>query len=76
MAITTMSSRDFARGLAAAKKAAECGPVIVTELGRPSHVLLAISDYDRLAQGKARSLLDLMDAIPGGAFDFAPPRIG
>lgn len=35
MTITTVSARDFTRGLANAKKAASGGPVFVTDRGRP-----------------------------------------
>ena len=42
MTITTVSSRDFARDLATAKKAAGTGPVFVTDRGRPAYALLKI----------------------------------
>ena len=76
MAITTVSARDFARDLARAKQAAEQGPVIVTDRGRPRYALLKIEDYYRLAAPEPRSLLAVMDAIPGGEFDFEPPKLG
>jgi prevent-host-death family protein len=76
MTITTVSARDFARDLAHAKKAADRGPVIVTDRGRPRYALLKIEDYYRLTAPEPRSLLAVMDAIPGGGFDFEPPRLG
>ena len=45
MALTTVSARDFARDFASAKKAANSGPVIVTDRGRPTYALLKIEDY-------------------------------
>jgi len=75
MTITTVSSRDFARDLAHAKKAANAGPVIVTDRGRPSYALLKIEDYYRLAQTKPQSLLAVMEAIPGGDIDFDVPQL-
>lgn len=73
MAITTVTSRDFARDLANAKRAAEAGPVIVTDRGRPAYALLRIDEYYRLAGPPAQSLLALMDTIEGGTGEFEPP---
>lgn len=64
MTITTISSRDFTRDVAAAKRAAAEGPVYITNRGVPEYVLQRIEDYDRV-QGKAdMSLLALMDSLP------------
>jgi len=73
MAITTVSSRAFARDLGFAKRATRGGPVFVTDRGRPTYALLKIEDYYKLAGDKPRSLLDVMDALPGGDFEFEPP---
>lgn len=72
MTLTTVSAREFARDLAAAKKAASNGPVIVTDRGRPTYALLRIEDYYALSGAQSKSLLAVMDAIPGGDFDFEP----
>jgi len=45
---STISSREFNRDVSAAKRAAENGPVTITDHGRRSHVLLTAKDYDRL----------------------------
>jgi len=63
MAITTLSSREFNQDTGRAKKAAADGPVFITDRGEPSHVLLSIEEYRRLAGGQ-RSLLDAL-AMPG-----------
>ena len=34
--------------VSAAKRAAATAPVIITDRGKPSHVLLSVEDYDRL----------------------------
>lgn len=74
MLITTLSSREFNQDLSRAKKAALCGPVVITDRGKPSHVLLTYSDYLRLA-GKQRSLLEAL-SMPGmEGIDFEPPRL-
>ncbi|MFT3889810.1 MAG: type II toxin-antitoxin system prevent-host-death family antitoxin [Arachnia sp.] len=45
---TTMTSREFNRDVSAAKRAAEHGPVTITDHGRASHVLLTAAEYARL----------------------------
>jgi prevent-host-death family protein len=58
-----MTSREFNQDTARAKRAAEDGPVYVTDRGRPSHVLLSWEAYERLlAPG---TLLDLLAEPPG-----------
>lgn len=46
----TITSREFNRDVSAAKRAAEEGPVTITDHGRRSHVLLTAEEYDRLAR--------------------------
>ena len=80
MSITTVSARDFARDLARPKRAAEHGPVIVTDRGQPAYALLKIADYRRLTGAQQPSLLALMQAMApdgdaGVDFDFEPPRL-
>ncbi len=43
MLITTLSSRQFNQDTSGAKKAANRGPVFITDRGRPAHVLLTMS---------------------------------
>lgn len=74
MTITTLSSREFNQDASGAKKAAQRGPVFITDRGRPAHVLLTIEDYQTLAGGTA-SIIDLL-AMPGiEGIDFEPPRL-
>jgi prevent-host-death family protein len=63
MTITTISSRDFNQDTSGAKNAARNGPVIITDRGRPAHVLLTIEEYRRIAGG-GRKIADLL-AMPG-----------
>ena len=51
---TTITSREFNRDVSAAKRAAERGPVTITDRGRPSHVLLSVEQYERLTAGMQR----------------------
>lgn len=53
MGITKISSREFNQDVAKAKRAASSGPVIITDRGEPSHVLLSISLYQHLTGGTA-----------------------
>lgn len=55
----TMSSREFNQSTGTAKVAAMMGPVVVTDRGRPSHVLLSYDHYRRLTNG-TRTLADVM----------------
>ncbi|MDB5433107.1 MAG: type toxin-antitoxin system Phd/YefM family antitoxin [Caulobacter sp.] len=72
MAITTLSSRQFNQDASRAKKAAQDGPVFITDRGRPAHVLLTIEEYRRLS-GEPLSLARAL-AQPSD-FDFDPPRL-
>lgn len=76
MSVHTFSSRDFTRDVSAAKRAAERGPVFITDRGRPAFALLKIDDYYRISGKGETTLLDVMDGIPGaGAVDFEPVRL-
>jgi prevent-host-death family protein len=73
--ITTISSREFNQDAGGAKKAAEVGPVIITDRGRPSHVLLSFAAYQKLI-GTGPSLMEALAQKEAGDFDFDPPRTG
>ena len=72
--ITTLSSREFNQDTSKAKKAAKSGPVIITDRGRPAHVLVTIEEYQRLL-GPPQSIVDLLGMRGGGDIDFEPPRV-
>ena len=63
MTITTLSSRQFNQDASKAKKAAQAGPVFITDRGRPAHVLLTIEDYRKITRGHSK-IADLL-AMPG-----------
>ncbi len=63
MRITKLSSRQFNQDASKAKKAAEAGPVIITDRGRPAHVLLTFDEYKRITGGRTK-IADLL-AMPG-----------
>ena len=64
MAITTVSSREFNQDTGRAKKAAKRGPVVITDRGRPAHVLLTFEEYRRLVGGES-SIIDRLGQPPG-----------
>ena len=75
MSTTTISSRDFNQDVSQAKRAAESGPVVITDRGRPAYVLLRHEAYRRLI-GDSTSIRQLLHQADGGDFKFDPPRLG
>lgn len=74
MTITTVSSREFNQHASEAKKAANNGPVFITDRGRPAHVLLSIKDY-QLLTGSSQKIADLL-VMPGfGDNDLEIPQL-
>jgi hypothetical protein len=73
---TTISSREFNHDIGRAKRAAETGPVIVTDRGKPAFVLLRYEEYRRLAGYGEANILDLLDHPESGDIDFEPTRVG
>jgi prevent-host-death family protein len=71
----TISSRDFNQDAGGAKKAAAEGPVVITDRGRPAHVLLTYEAYLALL-GPRRSLLDVVSQKEDDDIEFDPPRMG
>lgn len=73
MSVTSLSSRELNHDVSRAKKAALKGPVIITDRGKPSHVLMTYSDFERLS-AKRRNLVDAL-SMPGlSAIELDPPR--
>lgn len=71
---TTLTSREFNQDTSRAKKAAQAGPVFITDRGKPAHVLLSIEHYQRLAGGHA-SIIDLLAMPATEDIEFDPPRV-
>lgn len=73
MTITSITSREFNQGASEAKRAANNGPVFITDRGRPAHVLMSIELYRRIT-GSDKKIADLL-AMPGIAdADFETTR--
>jgi prevent-host-death family protein len=73
MVAKKLTSREFNQDTGGAKKAAEKGPVYITDRGRPSHVLLTFADYERLTRNQP-SIIELLSE-PAGVedIDFEAP---
>lgn len=75
MPVLTVTSREFNQDVTRAKRAAEKGPVLITDRGKPAHVLLSIREFRRLS-GRRRNLLESV-SMPGlSGIDLDPPRSG
>ena len=74
MTLTTLSSREFNQDTGRAKKATRQGPVLITDRGKPAHVLLGIEEYQRLTGGR-RKIADALAMPDGAAIEFDPSRI-
>jgi prevent-host-death family protein len=69
-----MTSREFNQDTGAAKRAAQDGPVYITDRGKPAHVLMTFDDYKMLADD-GKTILDLLSATPGiGDIEFEIPK--
>ncbi len=62
MPTTTLTSRDFHQDSGKVKRATENGPVIITDRGKPTLVLLTFEAYEKL-QNKRISVADAL-AMP------------
>lgn len=74
MTITTLSSREFNQDASKAKVAAQAGPVIITDRGRPAHVLLSFRDYKKLT-AQSTKIAELLAMPGGGDFEFDVPKM-
>ena len=74
MGMTTINSRTFNQDASGAKRAAQDGPVFITDRGKPAHVLLSIEAYRRLT-GRQESILDLLADPEAADVAFEPGRL-
>jgi prevent-host-death family protein len=72
--ITTLSSREFNQDTGKAKKASETGPVFITDRGKPAHVLMTFTDYQRVI-GKRKNMSDLLGMKGAGEIEFEPAKV-
>ena len=72
---TILNSRVFNQDIAGAKRAAQKGPVVVTDRGEPAYVLMTHAEYKRL-RGNQPSIAELLAHPESEHIDFDPPRLG
>lgn len=66
----TMTSREFNQQTGKAKAAAESGPVIITDRGKPAYVLLSNEEFERLNRPVRSAFDSIADMRPEADFDF------
>ena len=71
----TLTSREFNQDVGRAKRAADHGPVTITDRGRPAYVLMRHDTYQRLV-GQGTSIRDLLSHPESEDVAFEPPRLG
>ncbi|MEL0046628.1 MAG: type II toxin-antitoxin system Phd/YefM family antitoxin [Deltaproteobacteria bacterium] len=74
MTITTISNRQFNQGASEVKKAANDGPVFITDRGRPAQDLLRFEDYQRLTQQR-RYIADALAMRNVDDLEFVPEPV-
>lgn len=72
--MTKLSSREFNQDVGRAKRAADDGPVVITDRGKPAYVLITFEAYRALAHS-APSILDLLDQNGAGETAFEAPAM-
>jgi prevent-host-death family protein len=70
--VATVTSRDFNNDVAAAKRRASSEPVIITDRGRPSFVLMSMDEFTRL-HGRRGNIVDALRMDEDVPFD--APRV-
>ncbi len=54
-----MTSREFNRDVSHAKREARTEPVLITDRGQPTHVLMSIADFRRFT-GESENILEML----------------
>jgi len=72
--ITTISSREFNQAGSEAKRAANKGPVFITDRCRPAHVLMSFADYQQLTKQR-RNIADALAMPEVADIAFEPPKV-
>lgn len=57
-----ITSREFNRDVSLAKREARIEPVLITDRGQPTHVLMSIADFRRFT-GEGENILEIL-AMP------------
>ena len=71
--MTTITSRYFNQHTSKVQKAAEHAPVIITRRGEPSHVLMSIADFRRLAANAEGATGEPATSTVRNAYEYLTP---
>jgi prevent-host-death family protein len=72
---TTFTARQYNQDASAVKRAAKDAPVIITEHGKPSHVLMTWETYERLKGAPTQApLLAFLEGLALGELDLERER--
>lgn len=74
MQIKIISSREFNQDVSGAKRMATIDPVIITDRGMPSYVLLSIEAYKEITHQK-KNLVKLLAMPDADSFDFEVEKL-
>jgi PHD/YefM family antitoxin component YafN of YafNO toxin-antitoxin module len=77
MRTSTMTSREFNQHVSRAKRAAIDGPVIITERGKPSYVLMRHEEFakDSLTPNRPQNALEALTDPNASDIDVEFPRL-
>jgi prevent-host-death family protein len=71
----SFTARQHNQDASSVKRAAQNGPVIITERGKPAHVLMTIDAYERLSEIKPRvPLVAFLEDLPLSDLDLTRER--
>lgn len=70
----TISSRDLNRDVSAAKRAANDGPVVITDRGQPAYVLVTFEEFQRRKAGGS-TIIERLSMPDDIEIEFEPSEI-
>jgi prevent-host-death family protein len=69
------TAREFNQDATRVKRASKDGPVIITERGKPAHVLMTVAEYDRLKTNRTKvPLVEFMQGLDLSGLDLTRER--
>lgn len=72
---TTFTARQYNQDASAVKRAAKDAPVIITEHGKPAHVLMSWEAYERLKAAKPQApLVEFLEGLALADLDLTRER--
>lgn len=74
MSKVTVSSRELNQALSRVKKSSLTAPVIITDRGRPTHVMMSYAEYQQLT-GKKSSIVERLSSPASAAAEFEPEAV-